>query len=110
MEAIIESLNNHIKEKRAESSSPDNGYLVLQKIIKPNEKFPAYKEYEYIVWNIHNKERIKVFDVKHTEKVLNGDDKNMVKYLRLKLTDAILNWVHTQDYNDLLDGKQFSSK
>ena len=108
MEAIIESLNNHIKNKRKELNIKDDSYLVLQKIIKPNDTFPAYKEYEYIIWNIHKKERIKVFDIKHTERVIDGNDTHMVKYLRLKLIDTILNWVHTQEYNDLINGKQFT--
>jgi hypothetical protein len=105
MEAIIESLNNHIKEKRAEASSPDNGYLVLQKIIKTNEKFPIYKEYEYIIWNVHSKTKDKIFDVKHTEKIADGKDENMIRYLRVKLIESVLNWMHSDSYNKVVYGK-----
>ena len=104
-EDIIEGLNKHIEDQRSVKHILTKGHLVLQRIITTNPTFKAYKTYEAIIWFVKGKERYKVLELKHTAKVLDGQEEKIERDVNIELCHYIFNWVDSDYYNQVIEGE-----
>ena len=104
-EDIIEGLNRHIETKRQLLSIVTTGHLVLQRSMKPHQTFKAYKEYEYVLWFIKGNKKHRVIILKHTAKVLDGQEESLLRELNVKLSELIFNWIGSSSYEDVVKGE-----
>ena len=104
-EDIIEGLNRHIETKRQSLSIMTTGHLVLQKSMKPHQTFKAYKEYEYVLWFVKGGKKCRVITLKHTAKVLDGQEESLLGELNIMLSELIFNWIGSPFYDNVIMGK-----
>lgn len=104
-EDIIEGLNRHVETKRQSLGIITTGHLVLQRSMKPHQTFKAYKEYEYVLWFIKGSKKYRVITLKHTAKVLDGQEESLLRELNVKLSELIFNWVGSSFYEDVVKGE-----
>lgn len=88
---LVEGLNIYFEQNKSESV---RGWFVYDLQINPNEVFPAYKEYEIIIWYISPKEHIKerFLTVQKCDRVITDPQKeNILKELGSLLVSNLLN-------------------
>ena len=104
-EDIIEGLNLHIEIKRRDNKIDARGHLVMQKEIKVNSTFKAYKEYRYTIWFVKNRKSYRVLTIQQTARVLDDYEDAIHKQLNTMLCQSIFNWKGSDSYNKVIKGE-----
>lgn len=104
-EDIIEGLNKHIEDRRKINNILTRGHLVLQRVITPNPTFKAYKSYEAILWFVKYNKKYRVITVKHTAKVIDGQEEKIEREVNMKLCHLIFNWIGSDQYSHIIKGE-----
>ena len=104
VEDIIEGLNLHIETKRKDRDIKTTGHLVLQKEIMPHSSFKAYKIYKYTLWFVKKGKAYEVIVLEHTEKVLDGEEGNMNRKMKIMLSNMIFDWIGSKFYEVIIQG------
>ena len=105
VEDIIEGLNLHIEVKRRDNKIDAKGHLVMQKEIKVNPTFKAYKEYTYTIWFVKNRKSHRVLTVQQSARVLEGYEDIITRQLNTMLCQSIFNWIGSDSYNEIIKGE-----
>lgn len=105
VEDIIEGLNLHIEIKRRDNKIDAKGHLVMQKEIKANPTFKAYKEYRYTIWFVKNRKSYRVFTIQQTARVLDGYEDAIYKQLNTMLYQSLFDWIGSDSYDKVIKGE-----
>lgn len=105
IEDIVEALNLHIEYKRKLLNINSSGHVVLQKTIKVNPTFKAYKEYEYILWFVKSKYKCALIRVKETAKVIDGLEEAINRRLNIELGKQIFNLIDSNLFKQVIQGE-----
>ena len=105
VEDIIEGLNLHIEIKRRDNKIDAKGHLVMQKEIKVNPTFKAYKEYTVTIWllNPKNRKKTAVLTYKKTDKFLDSNDKNLT-LAEKEICTGIFSFCRQQGFEEVIEG------
>ena len=104
IEDIIESLNQHIEDKRQDLKCETRGHLILQKNITSNQTFKAYKVINYILWFVKDKVKYKVLHIECTARLLDENKDRVFKEIELNVIRNLFNLVKSDIYNDIICG------
>ena len=104
-EDIIEGLNKHIEDRRKTGNILTRGHLVLQRVITPNSTFKAYKSYEAILWFVKCGKKHRVITVKHTAKIIDGQEESIEREINIELCHLIFNWIGSDFYRQVIKGE-----
>lgn len=104
-EDIIEGLNKHIEDRRKIGNILTRGHLVLQRVITRNPTFKAYKSYEAILWFVKCGKKHRVITVKHTAKVIDGQEESIEREVNIELCHLIFNWIDSDFYRQVIKGE-----
>ena len=105
VEDIVEGLNSHIENKRALLGIKTNGHLVLQKSNSPHPTFKAYKEYNYSLWFVKNRNKTRVITINIVDKVLEGQEDSIIRRMNIELCVNVFNMIGTDIYNKIISGE-----
>lgn len=105
VEDIIEGFNRHIDNKRIALNISPKGHVVLQKMSTSHPTFKAYKEYEYIVWFIVGTNKYPLITLKHTAKVINGNEESVIRDINIELSELIFNFIGSTYYEQIIKGE-----
>lgn len=105
VEDIIEGLNLHIEIKRRNNKIDAKGHLVMQKEIKVNPTFKAYKEYKYTIWFVKNRKSYKVLTIQQTARVIDDYEDAIHKQLNTMLCQSIFDWIGSKYYDEVIKGE-----
>lgn len=103
-EDIVEGLNRHIEEQRVKRNIISHGHLVFQLSITPYNTIKAYKKYEAVVWFVKDKLKHRVLTIVQVAKVIEGEDKHIIKILNIEMSKMMFSFVGTEAYNQIIEG------
>lgn len=96
---IVEALNQYHEEQGI------GGQFVLHKTIEPNETVKAYKRFEFIVWFIKDKNKIRTVTVSFTGRVVSDREAELAdKHLCISLSKALFKFISSNDYAKIVYG------
>lgn len=96
---IVEALNQYHEEQGI------GGQFILQKKVELNETVKAYKTYEYIVWFIKGKDKVRAATVSYTGRgVTDKEEETINKLLSTNLTKVLFKFVSSNDYAKIVYG------
>lgn len=104
---FIDIINSYIGDKRESLNikPKPKQHLVLQRTVIPSPTFPAYKEFNYILWAIPNKKEVLSFQ--HTAKFTKDNEEKTLKQVNESFVKLIIDTVLTSkqgnDNNILTD-------
>lgn len=104
-EDIVEALNLYIEYKRKSLNINSSGHVVLQRTVKINPTFKAYKEYEYILWFVKSSHKYALIRVKETAKVIDGQEEAVNRRLNIELGKQIFNLVDSELFKQVIQGE-----
>lgn len=104
LEDIIEGLNRHIETRREQEGIKATGHLVLQNEIIPHSSFKAYKIYKYTLWFTKKGKSYEVIVLRHTAKVLSGQEEYMNRELNIMFSELLFNWIRSDYYIEVING------
>lgn len=104
MEDMVEGLNRHIEGQRVIRNIITHGHLVFQLSITPHETIKAYKKYEAVVWFVKDKAKHRVVTATQTAKVIEGEDKHILRVLNIELSKTLFSFIGTEIYNQIIEG------
>lgn len=106
LEEIIEGLNRHIENKRKSLGiNPLQGHLVLQKTVKSNDTFKAYKEYNFTIWFVKGRDRFVALMLNYRDRVIDGQEERIMKEMTIRLSEMIFNWIGSNFYEQVVKGE-----
>ena len=103
-EDIVEGLNKHIEDIRVQRKIITDGHLVFQLTIAPHETIKAYKKYEAIVWFVKDGNKYRVATVKQVAKVIEGEDKFIMRVIYIELSRALFSLVNKEEFQQIIKG------
>lgn len=100
---IVEVLNNKLESMKCKKGI----HFILHKKIDSNSFSKAYKTYEYVLWYINGKERIKTLRMEHTARVVTEkEEEKTIKELENQLLMSIFNLLQDPiNFNTILNGE-----
>jgi hypothetical protein len=104
IEDMVEGLNKHIEAIRVQRKIITDGHLVFQLTIAPHETIKAYKKYEAIVWFVKGKNKYKVTTVKQVAKVVEGEDKYIMRVINIDLSKTLFSIINTKMFQEIIEG------
>lgn len=106
LEEVIEGLNRHIEGRRKSLGiDPIQGHLVLQKTIKSNSTFKAYKEYNFTIWFIKGRDRFVALMLNYVDRVIDGQEERVMKELTIRFSEMMFNWIGSNFYEQIVKGE-----
>lgn len=105
LEEMVEGLNKHIEEIRAQRKIITDGHLVFQLTIAPHETIKAYKKYEAIVWFVKCGNKYRVATVKQVAKVIEGDDKCIMRVIDIDMSKMLFSLVNKKEFQQIIMGE-----
>ena len=106
LEEVIEGLNRHIENKRKSLGiNPLQGHLVLQKTVKSNDTFKAYKEYNFTIWFVKGRDRFVALMLNYRDRVIDGQEERIMKEMTIRLSEMIFNWIGSNFYEQVVKGE-----
>lgn len=104
IEDVVEGLNKHIEDIRVQRKIITDGHLVFQLTIAPHETIKAYKKYEAIVWFVKDGNKYRVATVKQVAKVIEGEDKFIMRVIYIELSRALFSLVNKEEFQQIIVG------
>lgn len=104
LEDMVEGLNKHIEEIRVQRKIITDGHLVFQLTIAPHETIKAYKKYEAVVWFVKNGNKYRVATVKQVAKVIDGEDKFIMRAIHIDMSRLLFSLVNKKDFQQIIEG------
>lgn len=104
MNNIVEGFNRFIELKRAERNISKNGHIVMHKTITPNPTMKAYKTYEITLWFVKNLTKYRVITIKHSTRVVDGNDTEVLKYLEIELVKTLFTFATSDKMEEIING------
>ena len=104
IEEMIEGLNRHIEEIRADRGIKTNSHLVFQLSISPHDTIKAYKKYEAVVWFVKNKLKYRVATVCQVGKVVDGEDKYIMRVINIDMSKILFSLVNKNAFQQIIEG------
>lgn len=106
---MVEGLNKHIEAIRVQRKIITDGHLVFQLTIAPHETIKAYKKYEAIVWFVKGKNKYKVTTVKQVAKVVEGEDKYIMRVINIDLSKTLFSIINTKMFQEIIEGEYYGN-
>ena len=78
---------------------------MLQREIIPHTPFKVYKIYKYSLWFTKGGKSYIVITVRHTAKVLDGQEENILRKMDIMLSTSIFNWIGSDSYESVIKGE-----
>lgn len=104
IEEMVEGLNRHIEEIRANRGIETNGYLVFQLSITPHGTIKAYKKYEAVVWFVKKGLKYRVATVCQVSKVIDGEDKFIMRSINIDMSKMLFSLINKKDFQQIIEG------
>ena len=100
---IVEILNTKLEVMKCKKGI----HFILQKKINNNSFSKAYKTYEYILWYVNGKEKVRTFTLNHTARVVTEkEEENINKEMENKLLMNIFHLLQDPiNFNTILNGE-----
>ena len=97
MEDVVKALNNYIKNTYGLSGS-----FVSHKSYLVDKKFGVFRHYKLCLYYTNNGKELPIIE---EELTIRADDTKKKKILNIKFLEAIYDYVDSEEFRDLVDGK-----
>ena len=97
MENEVKALNNYVRNNYGL-----NGTFITHKSYSVDKKFNAFRHYKMCLYYVNNGNETPIIEETMTIK---ADDTNLEKLLNIRFLEAIYDYVDSEEFKDLTDGK-----
>jgi hypothetical protein len=97
MEDSVKALNNYVRNNYGLS-----GTFVIYKSYSVDKKFSIFRHYKMCLYYVNNGNETPIIEEEMTVK---ADTLNLEKLLNIKFLEAIYDYVDSDEFKDLTDGK-----
>lgn len=105
IDTIVKALNDSIEDRRRRESIKTRAFLLPTTSITPDAKFPAYKQFNYILWIINKSHQNRIVQVKQTIKITNDAEKiDATRSVEKEFITKIFDLLSSNKYEYVING------
>ena len=97
MEDGVKALNNYVRNNYGLT-----GVFIMHKSYSVDKKFSIFRHYKMCLYYVNNGNETPIIE---ETMIVKADDTNLEKLLNIRFLEAIYDYVDSEEFKDLTDGK-----